>query len=77
VTQSQSNGNPFPEKWTLVCLATERCPRLVEPRDTEDLARALFAALGMRANITSAFIIPPDGDGQIITLVGSRRRSQR
>ena len=78
--QSQSNGNPFPEKWTVVCTATKGAPSandgLVEPCDTEEDARRAFDNYKARLvadspayRVTSARIIPPDGDGDIIVLV--------
>jgi hypothetical protein len=71
---SKVNGNPFPEMWTLI-VNTTTGPRLVEPRNTEALARQEFsnyqATLAAGVSVTSAYIIPPDGDGEIIRLVGS------
>ena len=71
---SKSSGNPFPEMWTLI-VDTTTGPHLVEPRSTEELARKEFSdyqvSLAAGARITSAYIIPPDGDGEIIRLVGS------
>jgi hypothetical protein len=72
---SKTNGNPFPEKWTLICKVAGG-KDLVEPRCTEDEARRTFAAyrgnLAAGRTVTSAYIIPPDGDGEIITLVGAK-----
>lgn len=71
---SKVNGNPFPEMWTLI-VNTTAGPQLVEPRSTEELARKEFgnytARLAAGVRVTSAYIIPPDGDGEIIALVGS------
>ncbi len=74
VSRSQRNANPYPEKWTLVCSAFQ--DNHADPYDTEDEARGAFqrhvSELGKRAaSIASAYVIPPDGEGEIIVLVGS------
>jgi hypothetical protein len=76
MTHSRNNGNPFPEKWTLVCRVNRGDDGFVEPCGTEDEARAAFATYKRRlragTSIASAHIIPPDGEGVVIMLAGAQ-----